>query len=71
MSFFMCFNMSTIEWVETGDSMKWIETGWVNDKNGLRHYGSRSARKSHIIFHRDFGLRRVEALGRRMSRGGW
>jgi len=41
------------------------QTGW----DGLGRYGSRSARKSHIIFHRDFGLGWVGALGRRGGSG--
>ena len=65
----MGFNTSTIGWVETGDTMKWVGAGWVDDIDGLGRYGSRSARKSHIIFHRDFGLGRVGALGRRGGSG--
>ena len=45
--------------------MKRVGAGWVDDTGGLGRYGSRSARKSHIIFCRDFGLGRVGALGRR------
>ena len=41
------------------------QTGW----DGLGRYGSRSARKSHIIFRCDFGLGRVGALGRRGGLG--
>ena len=37
------------------------QTGW----DGSGRYGSRSVRKSHIIFRRDFGLGRIGALGRR------
>ena len=63
--------MGTIEWAETGDTMKWVrrvglttQTGW--DRLGC--YGSRSARKSHIIFRRDFGLGHcADGVGR----GGW
>ena len=65
----MGFNTGTIGWVETGDTMKWVGAGWVDDIDGLGRYGSRSARKSHIIFHRDFGLGRVGALGRRGGSG--
>ena len=64
----MGFNTGTIGWVETGDTMKQIGAGWIDNTDGLGRYGSRSARKSHIIFCRDFGLGRVGALGRR---GGW
>ena len=52
----MDFNTNTIG---TGDTIKWVGTGWIDDIDGLGRYGSRSARKSHIIFCRDFGLRRV------------
>ena len=41
------------------------QTGW----DRLGRYGSRSARKSHIIFRRDFGLGRVGALGRQGGLG--
>ena len=41
------------------------QTGW----DGMGRYGSRSVRKSHIIFRRDFGLGRVGALGRRGGSG--
>lgn len=68
----MGFNTGTIGWVETGDTIKRVgavglttQTGW----DGLGRYGSRSARKSHIIFCRDFELGRVGALGRRGGSG--
>ena len=51
--------------METGDTMKRVGAGWVDDIDGLGRYGSRSACKSHIIFRRDFGLGRVGTLGRR------
>ena len=52
----MGFNTGTIGWVETGDTINRVGAGWVDDTDGLGRYGSRSARKSHIIFRRDFGL---------------
>ena len=52
-----------------GDTIKRVRAGWVDDTDGLGRYGSRLARKSHIIFHRDFGLRRVGALDRRGGSG--
>ena len=61
----MGFNTNTIRWLKTGDTMKRVGAGWVDDTDGLWRYGSRSARKSHIIFCHDFGLGRVGALGRR------
>ena len=54
----MGFNTGTIKWVETGKGM-----------GELGRYGSISARKSHIIFRRDFGLGWVGALGRRGGSG--
>jgi len=39
------------------------------DWDGLGRYSSKSARKSHIIFRRDFGLARVGALDRRGGSG--
>ena len=54
----MGFNTGTIKWVETGKGM-----------GEMGRYGSRLTRKSHIIFRRDFGLRRVGALGRRGESG--
>ena len=42
--------------METDDIMKRVGADWVDDTDGLGCYGSRSARKSHIIFRRDFGL---------------
>ena len=64
----MGFNTGTIGWVETGDTIKRVGAGWVDDTDGLGRYDSRSARKSHIIFCRDFGLGHW-ADG--MGRSGW
>ena len=58
--------------MEMGDIMKWIGAGWVDDTDGLDglgRYCSRSARRSHIIFRRDFGLGRVGTLSRRGGSG--
>ena len=55
----MGFNTGTIGWVKTGDTIKRVGAGWVDDTDELGRvgrYGSRSGRKSHIIFRRDFGL---------------
>ena len=52
----MGFNTGTIGWVETDDTMKLVGAGLVDDIDGLGRYDSRSARRSHIIFHRDFWL---------------
>ena len=59
----MGFNTGTIGWVETGDTIKRVGAGWVDDTDGLGRYGSRSARKLHIIFCRDFGLGRGWDIG--------
>jgi len=56
MGFLVGFNTGTIGWVETGDIMKQVGAGWVDDTDRLGHYDSRSVRKSHIIFRCDFGL---------------
>ena len=57
----MDFNTDTIGWVETGDTMKRVGAGWIDNTDMLGRYGSRSARKSYI----DFGLGRVGAMSRR------
>ena len=49
--------------------MKQVGAGWVDDTDGLGRYSSKSARKSHIIFCRDFELGRVGALDRRGGSG--
>ena len=65
----MGFNTNTIRWLKTGDTMKRVGAGWVDDTDGLGRYGSRSAHKSHIIFRRDFRLGRIGALRRRSGSG--
>ena len=36
----MGFNTGTIGWVETGDTIKRVGAGWVDDTNGLGWVGA-------------------------------
>ena len=36
----MGFNAGTIGWVKTGDIMKRVEAGWVDDTDGLGWVGA-------------------------------
>ena len=38
--FWVGFNTGTIGWVETGDTMKWVGAGWVDDIDGLGRVGA-------------------------------